>query len=116
MNEKEQLKVAQIMAKAFDFHLSKYHYLFLTQMAIRQYEMRCRKKEEPLEKTAEKVMKKMPMLCKRTSGLENKHIIETSSKKSLARLEDELYECDALGDELLRGTVLKNIIDYLLVD
>lgn len=116
MNEKEQLKVAQIMSKAFDFHLSKYHYLFITQMAIRIYNLKAKGKKETIEKTAEKIMRKMPALCKKTDGLQNKQVILTSSAKSIARLEDELYECDTLGDELLRGEALKNILDYLIED
>ncbi len=116
MNEREQLKVAQIMNKAYDFHLSKYHYLFLTQMAIRQYELKVRGREEPIEKTAQKIMEKMPKLCEKTEGLKHKRIVETSSSKSIERLEFELYECDSLGDELLRGEALKNILSYLIED
>ena len=49
MNEKEQIVVAKIIEKVYDFHLSKYHYLFLSQMAIRRYELMRKKKTEDIE-------------------------------------------------------------------
>ena len=75
MNEREQVKIAQIMSKAYDFHLSKYHYLFLTQMAIRIYNLKVEEREEPIEETAQKIMKKMPGLCRKTEGLKHKRIV-----------------------------------------
>ena len=64
MNEKDQLMVAKITEKVYDFHLSKYHYLFLLQMAIRRYELKRKKKKEEIEKKALKNKKRMPELCK----------------------------------------------------
>ena len=114
MNEKEQLMVAKIMEKVYDFHLSKYHYLFLSQMAIRRYEKSRKKKKEDIEKTAEKIMQRMPELCKRTKGMEHKTIIQTSSEKSLQRLEEELCDSETVPEELLRGPVVQNVLEYLL--
>ena len=69
MNEKEQLVVAKIIEKVYDFHLSKYHYLFLSQMAIRRYELTRKKKTEDITKTAMKIMRRMPELCKITAEI-----------------------------------------------
>lgn len=116
MNEKEQLTVAKIMEKVYDFHLSKYHYLFLSQMAIRKYELSRKKKNENLEKTAMKIMNRMPELCKKTEGLKHKNVIQTSAGKSLQRLEEELCDSETVPEKLLRGPVVENVLEYLLED
>lgn len=114
MNEKEQMAVAKIMERVYDFHLSKYHYLFLSQMAIRRNELKRKKKEEDIEKTATKIMCRMDELCKKTKGLEHKRVIQTSSRKSLERLEEELCDSETVPEELLRGSVIENVLAYLL--
>ena len=116
MNEKEQIVVAKIIEKVYDFHLSKYHYLFLSQMAIRRYELTRKKKTENIEKTAMKIMRRMPELCKKTEGLEHKNVIQTSAAKSLQRLEEELCDSETVPERLLRGPVVENVLEYLLED
>ena len=117
MNEKEQLMVAAIMTKVSSFGLSKYQELFLTQMALRQYEQKKKKKEETLEKSAEKVMKRMQSLCKRTKGLEHKrNIIERTPERSLDQIWEELCDSSTVPEELLRGQVVENVMKYLLED
>ena len=114
MNEKEQMKVAEIMTKVSSFGLSKYQEVFLTQMALRQYEQ---KKEESLEKSAEKVMSIMQSLCKKTKGLEHKrNIIERSPERSLDQIWEELCDSTTVPEELLRGSVVENVMEYLLED
>lgn len=115
MNEREELKVANIMAKVLDMGLSKYHTLFLTQMAIRQYKKSMKGKEESIDKTLDKIMRRMQSLCKETKGLENKIVIETSWNKSRAKLEEELSDAN-LPDELLNGEILENVLEYLVKD
>lgn len=115
MNKRETKKITQIMEKAYDFHLSKYHYLFLTQIAMRQYRLRENRKPETLEVTATKVMRDMPELCRKTKGLEHKNIVETSAKRSLNRLEEELLDSD-LSEKLQQGSVLENVLNYLLLE
>lgn len=115
MNEREELKVANIMAKVLDMGLSKYHTLFLTQMAIRRYKKSMKGKEESIDKTLDKIMRRMQSLCKETKGLENKIVIETSSNKSRAKLEEELSDAN-LPDELLNGEILENVLEYLVKD
>ena len=115
MNEREELKVANIMAKVLDMGLSKYHTLFLTQMAIRRYKKSMKGKEESIDKTLEKIRRRMQSLCKETKGLENKIVIETSSNKSRAKLEEELSDAN-LPDELLNGEILENVLEYLVKD
>ena len=114
MNEKEQMMVAKIMEKVYDFHLSKYHYLFLSQMAIRRYELSRKKKKEDIEKTAVKIMSRMPELCKKSQELKHKNIILTSAKKSLERLEEELCDSETVDEGLLRGPVVENVLEYLI--
>ena len=106
MNEREELKVANIMAKVLDMGLSKYHTLFLTQMAIRRYKKSMKGKEESIDKTLDKIMRRMQSLCKETKGLEN---------KSRAKLEEELSDAN-LPDELLNGEILENVLEYLVKD
>lgn len=115
MNEREELKVANIMAKVLDMGLSKYHTLFLAQMAIRRYKKSMKGKEESIDKTLDKIMRRMQGLCKETKGLENKIVIETSSNKSRAKLEEELSDAN-LPDELLNGEILENVLEYLVKD
>ena len=115
MNEREELKVANIMAKVLDMGLSKYHTLFLTQMAIRRYKKSMKGKEESIDKTLDKIMRRMQSLCKETKGLENKIVIETSWNKSRAKLEEELSDAN-LPDELLNGEILENVLEYLVKD
>ena len=115
MNEREELKVANIMAKVLDMGLSKYHTLFLTQMAIRLYKKSMKGKEESIDKTLDKIMRRMQSLCKETKGLENKIVIETSWNKSRAKLEEELSDAN-LPDELLNGEILENVLEYLVKD
>lgn len=115
MNEKEQIMVASIMTKVSSFGLSKYQELFLTQMALRQYEQRRKKKEESLEQTAGKIMKRMQGLCKKTKGLQHKrNIIERSPERSLEQLWEELCDSSTVPEELLRGQVVENVMEYLL--
>lgn len=117
MNEKEQMKVAEIMTKVSSFGLSKYQEVFLTQMALRQYEQKRKKKEESLEKSAEKVMSIMQSLCKKTKGLEHKrNIIERSPERSLDQIWEELCDSTTVPEELLRGSVVENVMAYLLED
>ena len=115
MNEREELKVANIMAKVLDMGLSKYHTLFLTQMAIRRYKKSMKGKEESIDKTLDKIMRRMQSLCKETKGLENKIVIEPSWNKSRAKLEEELSDAN-LPDELLNGEILENVLEYLVKD
>ena len=115
MNEREELKVANIMAKVLDMGLSKYHTLFLTRMAIRRYKKSMKGKEESIDKTLDKIMRRMQSLCKETKGLENKIVIETSWNKSRAKLEEELSDAN-LPDELLNGEILENVLEYLVKD
>ena len=115
MNEREELKVANIMAKVLDMGLSKYHTLFLTQMAIRRYKKSMKGKEESIDKTLDKIMRRRQSLCKETKGLENKIVIETSWNKSRAKLEEELSDAN-LPDELLNGEILENVLEYLVKD
>ena len=115
MNEREELKVANIMAKVLDMGLSKYHTLFLTQMAIRRYKKSMKGKEESIDKTLDKIMRRMQSLFKETKGLENKIVIETSLNKSRDKLEEELYDAN-LPDELLNGEILENVLEYLVKD
>ena len=114
MNEKDQLMVAKITEKVYDFHLSKYHHLFLLQMAIRRYELKRKKRKEDIEKTAMKIMKRMPELCKENEGLKHKNIIQTSAKKSLEKLEEELCDSENVEERLLRGPVIENVLEYLI--
>ena len=115
MNEKEQMKVAEIMTKVSSFGLSKYQEVFLTQMALRQYEQKRKKKEESLEKSAEKVMSIMQSLCKKTKGLEHKrNIIERSPERSRDQIWEELCDSTTVPEELLRGSVVENVMEYLL--
>ena len=113
VNEKEQIKVAEIIERVYDFHLSKYHYLFLSQMAIRRYELEKKGKTESIEKTAMKIMKRMPEMCKKDEGLKHKNIIQTSSQKCLLRLEEELCDSRSVPEDLLAGPVIENVLQYL---
>lgn len=115
MNEREELKVANIMSKVLDMKLSKYHTLFLTQMAIRRYKKSMKGKQESIDKTMAKIMRRMPSLCKETKGLEHKSIIETSSSKTREKLEEELSDAE-LPEELLNGELIENVLTYLLED
>ena len=115
MNEREELKVASIIAKVLDMGLSKYHTLFLTQIAIRRYKKKMKGKDESVDKTLEKIMRRMPSLCKETRGLENKVVVEISSKKSRENLEKELADAK-IPDELLNGELIENVLTYLLED
>ena len=108
MNEKDEAKVVSIIAKVLDMGLSKYHTLFLTQMAIRRYKIKTKKKQESIKKTAQKIMSKMPELCKKSEGLKHKNIILT-----LERLEEELYDAN-LSEELLNGQILENVLEFLI--
>ena len=117
MNEKEQIMVASIMTKVSSFGLSKYQELFLTQMALRQYEQKRKKKDESLEQTAGKIMKRMQGLCKKTKGLQHKkNVIERSPERSLEQLWEELCDSSTVPEELLRGQVVENVMEYLLND
>ena len=109
MNEKDEAKVVSIIAKVLDMGLSKYHTLFLTQMAIRRYKIKTKKKQESIKKTAQKIMSKMPELCKKSEGLKHKNIILTETE----RLEEELYDAN-LSEELLNGQILENVLEFLI--
>lgn len=115
MNEREQLKIAQIMERAYDFHLSKYQYLFLTQMAIQMNELKYEERKENIEVIAAKVSNQMPSLCKADVRLRHKNIVPTGAARSIQNLEEELHVAD-ISDEMLRGDVLENVLDYLLDD
>ena len=115
MNEREELKVASIISKVLDMKLSKYHTLFLTQMAIRRYKKQIKGKQESIDKTMEKIMRRMPSLCKETKGLEHKSVIETSSNKTREKLEEELSDAER-PEELLNGELIENVLTYLLED
>ena len=113
MNEREELLVGRIMNDVIGWGLSKYNSLFLTQLALRRYKVGTKKKNETLEESARKVMSRMPELCRKTKDLNHKQIIETSSAKSLAKLEEEL--CDSsIEEDLLRGDIITNVLDFLL--
>lgn len=114
MNEKEQLMVGKIIERVYDLQLSKYHYLFLSQMAIRRYELEKKRKTESIEKTAMKIMKRMPEMCKKDEGLKHKNIIQTSSQKCLLRLEEELCDSRSVPEDLLAGPVVENVLQYLV--
>lgn len=115
MNEKEQLKAMKIMSRVYDMKMSKFQTLFLTQIAIRRFDVERKNKPESLETTVGKVMKKMPQLCLKTDGLRHKRIMETSTKKALEQLTEEIFEAD-IEENLLRGDALENVIAYLLED
>lgn len=103
--------------KSSSFGLSKYQELFLTQMALRQYEQKRKKKDESLEQTAGKIMKRMQGLCKKTKGLQHKkNVIERSPERSLEQLWEELCDSSTVPEELLRGQVVENVMEYLLND
>lgn len=55
MNEKDEAKVVSIIAKVLDMGLSKYHTLFLTQMAIHRYKIKTKKKQESIKKQHKKL-------------------------------------------------------------
>lgn len=114
MTEKEEMMVGRIMDEVMEMQLSKYQTLFLTQLSIRRYKMKRDKKSENMENSVEKVMRRMPKLCKRTKGLEHKkNVVQTSAYKCLQKLEEEL--CDAEVDEkLLRGYVVQNVVEHLI--
>ncbi len=114
MNEREELLVGRIMNDVLGMGLSKYNTLFLAQLALRRYKVETKKKSETLDESARKVMSRMPELCRKTKGLRHKQIIETSSAKSLSKLEEELYESMTIEDDLLRGDIITNVINYLL--
>ncbi len=114
MNEREELLVGRIMNDVLSMGLSKYNTLFLAQLALRRYKVETKKKSETLDESARKVMSRMPELCRKTKGLRHKQIIETSSAKSLSKLEEELYESMTIEDDLLRGDIITNVINYLL--
>jgi hypothetical protein len=113
MNEKDEAKVVSIIAKVLDMGLSKYHTLFLTQMAIHRYKIKTKKKQESIKKTAQKIMSKMPELCKKSEGLKHKNIILTSASRTLERLEEELYDAN-IPEELLNGQILENVLEFLI--
>ena len=115
MNEKEELLVGRIMNDVLGMGLSKYNTLFLSQLALRRYKVETKKKKsETLDESARKVMSRMPELCRKTKGLRHKQIIETSSSKSLSKLEEELCESLTIDEDLLRGDIITNVIDFLL--
>ena len=114
MNEREELLVGRIMNDVIGMGLSKYNSLFLAQLALRRYKVETKKKSETIDESARKVMARMPELCRKTKDLKHKRIIETSSAKSLAKLEEELCDSASIDEDLLRGDVITNVIDFLL--
>ena len=110
MNEKEKILTTRIMSEVMDMQLSKYQSLFLYQLAL----IRKKDKDESLDESICKVMKKMQELCKRTKGLEHKkNIVETSTEKCRRKLDEELSDAK-LDDNFFRGDVVINVIDYLI--
>lgn len=114
MNERDQIMVAKITEKVYDFQLSKYHYLFLLQMAVRRYELSQQKEEEEIEQTVMEIMQRMPNLCKQHNKLRHKNIVQTSARKSIERLEEELCDSENIDERLLRGPVIENVLKYLI--
>lgn len=113
MNEKEEILTTRIMSEVMDMQLSKYQSLFLYQLALRRYKIK-KDKDESLDESICKVMKKMQELCKRTKGLEHKkNIVETSTEKCRRKLDEELSDAK-LDDNFFRGDVVINVIDYLI--
>ncbi len=114
MNEKEEKLVARIFSEVIDMKLSKYQSLFLYQLAIRRYKVNKKGKDETMDVSAGKIMKRMPELCKKTAGLEHKrNIVETSANKCLRNLDEELSNAD-LDEKFFRGDTVINVIDYLI--
>lgn len=114
MNEKEEILTTRIMSEVMDMQLSKYQSLFLYQLALRRYKIRKKDKDESLDESIGKVMKKMQELCKITKGLEHKkNIVETSTDKCRRKLDEELSDAK-LDDNFFRGDVVINVIDYLI--
>lgn len=86
----------------------------MAQLALRRYKVETKKKSETIDESARKVMARMPELCRKTKDLKHKRIIETSSAKSLAKLEEELCDSASIDEDLLRGDIITNVIDFLL--
>lgn len=111
MEKKEKDMMVKIMGKVMQLGLSWYHQFFLAEMAIEQYDAKGTKTPEELAAIA---MAKMPELCKRSKEHENKRIVLTSSARSLERLEEELHDSSGVPEKLLRGDVVKNVLDFIL--
>ena len=117
MNEKEEKMLASVMTKVLNFEISTYHTVFLTELAMRRYNVANKKKKEKLEESTTKTMKKMPDLCKKTEGLKDKkNVVETSAERSLEALESEPEGSQKISDKLLRGNIVENVLNYLLED
>lgn len=108
--EKRQISNA-IMEEIMELHLSSYHTIFLANMILEQVEHPSKK----INELAEVVMKIMP------NKYHKKRVIETSAKKSLEALEEELHDCTRLleiSDEenvdLFLGKAVKNIVLYFV--
>lgn len=114
MNEKEEKLVARIFSEVIDMKLSKYQSLFLYQLAIRRYKVNKKEKNESMEVSVGKIMKRMPDLCKKTKGLEHKrNIVETSADKCLRNLDEELSNAD-IDEKFFRGDTVVNVIEHLI--
>ena len=100
----------KIMGRIMRLGLGWYHNSFLAVMAIEQYDAHGTKTIEELAKIA---MEEMPQIGKESKG---KKIMPTSTAKSLERLEEELHDSSGVTEKLLRGDVVRNVLDFLLAE
>ena len=95
MNEKEEILTTRIMSEVMDMQLSKYQSLFLYQLALRRYKIRKKDKDESLDESIGKVMKKMQeVLC----SDEEYAFLDDSAKK---RLSDIRRACRAASSSAI---------------
>ena len=117
MNDSEMKMIARIMNQVLGWGLSRYNTVFLVELALRRKraeETETETETETIEISAQVIMSQMQEICKNTEGLENKRVIETSSRKSLLRIEEELADSTTIKEELLRGNIIVNVLSFLL--
>ena len=115
MNDSEMKMIARIMNQVLGWGLSRYNTVFLVELALRRKRAEETETEtETIEISAQVIMSQMQEICKNTEGLENKRVIETSSRKSLLRIEEELADSTTIKEELLRGNIIVNVLSFLL--
>ncbi len=105
----------EIRRKVRSFNLPNCQRVYLEQIAIRRYNMRTQGKKESMEQTATIVMRKMPELCSKVKGLEHKkNFVLTSYDKSFRELERRLESSPTVDENLLRGPIIENVIEYII--
>lgn len=115
MNEKDQKMFNDVFCNVARFEMSNYQTLFLTQLTIRRKEVETSGEEETLEESVSKVMKIMQKSCGKSPLLCHKrNIVETSVSKCLQELEAELSDAKSIRREWNRGSIVENVLEYLV--